>query len=216
MDQLMAIYMEHGPESMARALYVVENTAQTIIEMEGGDFEDFLALTGSPRSRPESQPEKIVTMADKKAAKRAAHKERRKILAAKIKAVHNIVIDASKYSFKALNIILRTGEMQEQMKPHCLSNYMRFLQHARAENKKSDTPIASRELVCLVGEKWRAMSSEEKEAWKGSEVQKSFPGMFNVSDIEEYVKTKKPTATEEQDDFLKMFSLSDSEDEEDN
>jgi hypothetical protein len=76
MDQLLAIYMEHGRESMLPALYVVERVAQVIAE--GGGFEDYLAATGRPSSRPESRSAKVATkaskgspMADKKAAKKA-------------------------------------------------------------------------------------------------------------------------------------------------
>ena len=159
MTQLLAIYMEHGRESMLPALYVAKSVAQVVAE--GGDFEDYLALTGT-------------TIADKKAAKKAAKKAnqqaRREKLADKIKAAHNIVIDASKYTFKALQTMLRTGEMQAKMKKKGQSVWMRFLAQERIKNKELENPVSTTELLKQASQKWRAMSSEEKAAWKATEV----------------------------------------------
>ena len=64
MKQLLAMYMEHGRESMLPALVDVERVAQVIAE--GGGIEDYLALTGRPCSMyMASGPAKVATKASK-------------------------------------------------------------------------------------------------------------------------------------------------------
>ena len=63
--------------------------------------------------------------------------------------------------------------MQEQKKTKGMSNYMRFLQHKRAENKKLETPLASRELTKVAGAEWRSKSNDEKAEWNAPVVEET-------------------------------------------
>ena len=148
MAQLLDMLQEHGSEAVFFGLGEIAK-------------QERLKDTDTKKASP-----KKVTKASKKAAKKASQQARAETLSVKIKATHDIEVDPSKFTLKALTIMLRTGEIQEQKKRKGLSAYMRFLQHERAENKKVETPIASKELTRTAGQKWREMSKDEKATWK--------------------------------------------------
>ena len=165
MEQLLAMLQEHGSEAVFFGL---------------GEI--------AKQERLKKVPSKKATKASKKAAKKSSQQARAEELAVKIKTTHDIEVDPSKFTLKALTTMLRTGEMQEQKKPKGLSPYMRFLQHERAENKKTGTPIASKELTRIAGQKWRDMTPDEKAAWKTA------PAEDNVAPAETPEKATKKKA----------------------
>ena len=172
MEQLLAMLQEHGSEAVFFGLGEIAK-------------QDRLKNTNTISKKVSS---KKATKASKKAAKKSSQQARAEELAVKIKTTHDIEVDPSKFTLKALTTMLRTGEMQEQKKPKGLSPYMRFLQHERAENKKTGTPIASKELTRIAGQKWRDMTPDEKAAWKTAPAEDNVaPAEDNVAPAEDNV-----------------------------
>ena len=118
-------------------------------------------------------------------------------LAEKIKSTHAIDVDPTEFTLDALVKMLRTGEMQTKRSKRGKSGYMLFLAQERVENKKRDEPIPGNELVKLVGQKWREMTDEQKDAWKSVEPTEENSNVINApEEVKETPEEAKPTPEE--------------------
>ena len=172
-DQLRQMFLEHGSEPVFLELC------------------EIVKENGNPKKQPKKQTKK--QQKENKKLERAAKAEG---WAVKIKTKHDIdIAEPTEYTLTALKAIYRTGEMQEKRKKWTPSNWMRFLNHKKAENKAAGFPIPQKKMFEAASQKWGLLSDEQKAAWKDVEIQK--PAKDTV---EPAAEIQKPEETTEETD----------------